>query len=62
MRKAIIDQVPVSFVAFRLLQNRQVGEIWLNVVSPENQDRGLGVQVYKQIIALMRNKGAKVAQ
>ncbi|MDX2143398.1 MAG: GNAT family N-acetyltransferase [Rhodospirillaceae bacterium] len=58
---ALVDDVPVGFVAFSMSDETKVGEIGLNAVHPDHAGRGIGAAMYDDALARMKAAGMAVA-
>jgi ribosomal protein S18 acetylase RimI-like enzyme len=61
LQVARVDGVVVGFVSFTIAEGSEVGEIGLNAIDPTCAGKGLGTRMYEEVLAQMKNAGARVA-
>lgn len=58
---AVLGGQIVGFAVLSLDENTKVGEIGLNAVLPDFSGQGIGTQLYRFVIEIMKAEGMKVA-
>lgn len=56
------DGTIAAFLTFRIDEDKKIGTICNNAVSPEFRGRGIGRQMYRKVLDLFKEKGMRFAK